>query len=233
MNAGFANVKLANSKEDPLLELPSFNVYNKNGLKLKLETLRGPEVDENTMEWAFRLLETNMKPLYEKCYSGKDPDLCWNESRKRDEMTDDRAWYLIATTEEGKPVAFSHFRYDMDYDDEVVYCYEIQVEKGFRRKGLGRFMMKILEMLAIKADMLKIMVTIFKKDKPEVAFFKDALKFEQDETSFVDTVHEQFEYEIISRFNQIKKRKMEEEKSNEENVSPKVNMPRCQAAGCC
>ena len=54
----------------------------------------------------------------------------------------------------------------MDYDDEVrpglppptppnppdlsftlflkvVYCYEIQVEKGFRRKGLGRFMMKV------------------------------------------------------------------------------------------
>merc|ERR1740131_21352 len=163
------------------------------------------------MEWAFRLLETNMKPLYEKCYSGKDPDLCWNESRKRDEMTDDRAWYLIATTEQGKPVAFSHFRYDMDYDDEVVYCYEIQVEKGFRRKGLGRFMMKVLEMLCLKADMLKLMATIFKKDVPQAEFFKKALKFEMDETSFVDTVNEQFEYEILCRFNQIKKKKMEEE----------------------
>ncbi len=29
-------------------------------------------------------------------------------------------------------------RFDMDYDDEVLYVYEIQVEKGFRRKGLGR-----------------------------------------------------------------------------------------------
>jgi hypothetical protein len=29
-------------------------------------------------------------------------------------------------------------------------------------------MMKILELLAIKADMLKIMATIFKNDKPEV-----------------------------------------------------------------
>ena len=41
---------------------------------------------------------------------GKDPDLCWNEERKRDEMTDARAWYLIARTQEGTPVAFSHFR---------------------------------------------------------------------------------------------------------------------------
>jgi len=222
MNAGFANVKLANSKEDPLSELPSFNVYNKNGLNLKLETLRGPEVDENTMEWAFRLLETNMKPLYEKCYSGKDPDLCWNESRKRDEMTDDRAWYLIATTEEGKPVAFSHYRYDMDYDDEVVYCYEIQVEKGYRRKGLGRFMMKVLELLMIKANMLKLMATIFKNDKPELDFFKKCLKFETDETSPMDDLDQTFEYEIVSRFNLKKQREMED-KENEGNKTAAAN----------
>eukprot|EP00088_Acartia_fossae_P014470 TRINITY_DN17752_c0_g1_i1.p1 TRINITY_DN17752_c0_g1~~TRINITY_DN17752_c0_g1_i1.p1 ORF type:complete len:246 (+),score=62.23 TRINITY_DN17752_c0_g1_i1:56-793(+) len=217
MNAGYANVKLANSQEDPLSQLPSFNVYNKNGLNLKLETTRAPELDEKTIEWAFRLLETNMKPLYEKCYQGNDPDLCWNESRKRDELTDDRAWYLIARNEEGTPLAFSHFRYDMDYDDEVVYCYEIQVEKSVRRKGLGRFMLKVLELLMIKADMLKIMATIFKNDKPEVAFFKDCLKFETDETSPLDDVYETFEYEIVSRFNLKKKRQMEEAEANDEN----------------
>ena len=83
-------------------------------------------------------------------------------------------------------------------------------------------------MLCLKADMLKLMATIFKKDVPQAEFFKKALKFEIDETSFVDTVNEQFEYEILcryvgnleknsstppqlSRFNQIKKKKMEEE----------------------
>merc|ERR1719431_1903862 len=121
----------------------------------------------------------------------------------------------------------------MDYDDEVVYCYEIQVETSHRRKGLGKFMMKVLEMLTLKADMLKLMATIFKKDKREVAFFKEALKFEVDETSFVDTVHEQFEYEILSRFNQIKKRKMDEEKAGEENVLSKANVAHSHAAGCC
>merc|ERR1712126_456513 len=138
------------------------------------------------------------------------------------------AWYLLARTEEGKAVAFSHFRYDMDYDDEVVYCYEIQVEKGFRRKGLGRFMMKVLEMLCLKADMLKLMATIFKKDQPQAEFFKKALKFEMDETSFVDTVNEQFEYEILCRFNQIKKKKMEEEEGGQKGSQ------HCHStAGCC
>ena len=55
-------------------------------------------------------------------------------------------------------------------------------------------------MLCLKADMLKLMATIFKKDVPQAEFFKKALKFEMDETSFVDTVNEQFEYEILCRY---------------------------------
>jgi len=212
---GYANVKLANSQEDPLSQLPSLNVYNKNGLDLKLETTRAPELDDKTLEWAFKLLETNMKPLYEKCYQGKDPDLNWNEERKREELKDDRAWYLIARQQDGTPVAFSHFRYDMDYDDDVVYCYEIQVSKGVRRKGLGKFMLKVLELLMIKANFIKIMATIFKNDKPEYTFFKTALKFDTDETSPVDDVFETFQYEIVSRFNLKKVREMEEEEDKE------------------
>ncbi len=53
--------------------------------------------------------------------------------------------YLVATREEdGKMMGFAHFRYDMDFDDEVLYVYEIQLEEEFQRKGLGRFMMQVL-----------------------------------------------------------------------------------------
>merc|ERR1712203_625888 len=58
-------------------------------------------------------------------------------------------------------------------------------------------------------------------DLPQAEFFKKALKFEMDETSFVDTVNEQFEYEILCRFNQIKKKKMEEE-GGREGISPRA-----------
>merc|ERR1712096_104775 len=235
MNAGVANVKIANAVEDPLAQLPKpFSVFNKNGLDLTLETVRAPDLDEKTLVWAYEMVSTNMKPLYDAAYKG-DPDMDaefgWE---KKSELREDLAWYLLAKTKEGSPVAFSHFRFDMDYDDEVLYCYEMQVEKGFRRKGLGRFMMKVLEMLMIKADMLKLMATIFKKDEPEAEFFKKALKFEQDETSFVDTVHEQFEYEILSRPNLIKKKRIEEEvkrieeeENNQENVAVRANHCPC------
>ena len=32
----------------------------------------------------------------------------------------------------------SVFRFDMDFDDDVLYCYEIQLEPEVRRKGLGQ-----------------------------------------------------------------------------------------------
>ena len=84
------------------------------------------------------LISRNMKEAYEKSAWG------WNEVNKKKEMLDDNAWYLVATREEdGKRLGFAHFRYDMDFDDEVLYVYEIQLEEEFQRKGLGRFMMQV------------------------------------------------------------------------------------------
>ena len=124
--------------------------------------------------------------------------------------------YLVAreNNESAAPVAFAHFRYDMDYDDEVVYVYEIQgwrtknacpglresrafcriltgcvihntihshnlrtslfvqLEECARRKGLGKFMMMVLELLSHKADMRKIMLTCFKHNPLAYKFFK-------------------------------------------------------------
>lgn len=229
-NEGVANVKLANSVEDPLANLPKpFSVYNKNGLNITLETVRAPDMEEKDLVWAFDTAKTNMKPLYDEACKDNpvmDLEFGWKEQEKATQMRDDLAWYLIARTEEGTAVAFSNFRFIIDHDDEVLYCYELQVEQAFRRKGLGRFMMQVLQMLMIKADMLKLTCTIFKKDKPMVEFFRNALKFEMDEISFTDAVPDQ--YLILCRYNQIKKRKMEE--ANQENCLPKAK-PGC--GGCC
>ena len=85
-----------------------------------------------------------MKKLYEESEWG------WNAKNKRDEMLDDHAWYLLAEKPDGTIVGFSHFRFDMDYDDEVLYVYEIQIDPSYQRKGLGRFMMQVLELLGMR-----------------------------------------------------------------------------------
>ena len=106
MNAGVANVKRANSQENPISSLPSFATFSKNGENIQLETRRVKELDKETREWAFKLLEKNMKEMYVASNWG------WNETNKRLEMEEDTAWYLIArNVEEEKNVAFCHFRY--------------------------------------------------------------------------------------------------------------------------
>jgi GNAT superfamily N-acetyltransferase len=172
-----------------------------------LSTERLTSLDEKTKTWLFDLLRTNMKKHYEASEWG------WDEKYKTEEMFVESAWYLFARTKDGNPVGFAHFRYDMDFDDEVLYVYEIQIEDSYRRKGLGRFMMQVLELLAFKADMRKIMLTAFKHNPDAKRFFKETMKFEIDETCPLDDVYEQFDYEILSKFN---KRKLAREAVEEE-----------------
>jgi hypothetical protein len=54
-------------------------------------------------------------------FSYDDCSWGWNDKKKRAEMTEESARYLIARDQEGTPVAFSHFRFDLDYGDPVLY----------------------------------------------------------------------------------------------------------------
>ena len=58
-------------------------------------------------------------------------------------MFHDEMFYLMVSDELGNNVAFSAFRFDIDFDHPVVYCYEIQLVKDAQRKGLGMFMMQV------------------------------------------------------------------------------------------
>ncbi|XP_042295072.1 N-alpha-acetyltransferase 40 isoform X4 [Sceloporus undulatus] len=125
----------------------------------------------------------------------------WKDREKRDEMADDRAWYLIALEDGSLPVAFSHFRFDVECGDEVLYCYEVQLESNVRRKGLGKFLIQILQLVANGTQMKKVMLTVFKHNHGAYQFFKEALQFEIDDTSpsMSGCCGDDCSYEILSR----------------------------------
>merc|ERR1719190_13137 len=173
MNSGWSSVNKANSQGNPLDALPSFQVYNRNDVNLVIEAKKVTDLDNETRTWIVDLMERNMKEMYVKSEWG------WNAENKKAGLMEEAAWYLLAReAETNKPLAFSHFRFDMDHDDDVLYVYEIQLEESARKKGLGKFMMKVLELLMIKAEMTKIMATVFKHNPGAVDFFKKGLKFE-------------------------------------------------------
>ena len=49
-------------------------------------------------------------------------------------MLEDAAWYLMARNSKGELYGFSHFRYDMDFDDEVLYVYEVSYDFALHRR---------------------------------------------------------------------------------------------------
>ncbi|GLH16720.1 N-alpha-acetyltransferase 40 [Gryllus bimaculatus] len=188
-------VNAANEQEDPLAKLVAFKQYKKNDLAVTLECRRVEDLNVETRNWAFELLKRNMKDYYDTCSWG------WNDRVKKEEMTDSRAWYLIARSITGDPVAFSHFRFDIDFMVEVLYCYEIQLEPKVQRHGLGKLMMQVLELIAFSANMKKVVLTALKHNPEALAFFR-ALKYNIDETS-PEGDFEEYPYEILSKPNKI------------------------------
>ena len=139
-----AIVKTANLQDDPLASLPSFKKYNKNDVDLTLSTKRVADISPEKQELIKNLHEKNMKKLYE------ESDWGWNAKNKSDELLDESAWYLLAEKPDGTIIGFSHFRFGMNGDDEVLHVNEIQIEPSYQRKGLGRFMMQVLELLGMQ-----------------------------------------------------------------------------------
>ncbi|XP_049992840.1 N-alpha-acetyltransferase 40 isoform X1 [Alexandromys fortis] len=195
MDAVCAKVDAANRLGDPLEAFPVFKKYDRNGLNISIECKRVSGLEPATVDWAFDLTKTNMQTMYEQSEWG------WKDREKREEMTDDRAWYLIAWENNSIPVAFSHFRFDVECGDEVLYCYEVQLESKVRRKGLGKFLIQILQLMANSTQMKKVMLTVFKHNHGAYQFFREALQFEIDDSSpsMSGCCGEDCSYEILSR----------------------------------
>ena len=102
------------------------------------------------------------------------------------EMGEEEARFIVASTlnEDNKTemLAFAHFRFLVEGECEVLYVYELQVAPSAKRKGLGKHMMCLLEMIARKYGMKFVMLTVFTENSGGMEFYRN-LKYIVDETS--------------------------------------------------
>jgi len=119
----------------------------------------------------------------------------WKERKKIKEMTSKTSRFLVAFND-SKPVAFTHFQFDMDYGREVLYCYEIQLETSVRRLGLGKHIMETLEAIAGASKLPLVVLTVFKHNPDAIEFFRN-LGYVIDETSPEED--EEKDYIIMSK----------------------------------
>lgn len=183
-------VDIANRQRDPMSSLKAFHWFKADGYQFAIGCHRVTDLSLPTISWALRLTRDNMQQLYEASEWG------WSERAKRQELTHRNAWYLIASTPMGEPVGFIHFRFDVDNGIEVLYCYEVQLEASVRRLGLGKYMMLVLELVAMKSHMKKVMLTVFKHNVVGWNFFTRKMRYELDETT---PTSRRTTYEILSK----------------------------------
>jgi len=178
-NLGELQVRTANENKESLEALvgAEYTTITRDGMELKINKVWARECSKDTQETVFGLTEANMKGMYEMSNWG------WNESQKRKELLGTTSQYLIVTDKESTIRGFVHFRFDLDFGLPVIYCYEIQLVTDMQRKGIGAHLMAILQILADKFRMRKVVLTVFKHNDTALSFYQKKLAFRMDSTN--------------------------------------------------
>ena len=165
----------ANSCTNPLREVDGkWSEFNsETGLSARIVCKQSKDLTEEEFQWISDLTELNMKDHYEKSDNG------WNKKQKEKEFRHETARFLFVypkTSPDDKvsnAMAFVHFRFELDDEQKhpVVYCYEIQVKPEFQSKGLGKHLMLVLQEIATRFKMYKVMLTCFKHNTSTMSWY--------------------------------------------------------------
>lgn len=153
--------------KDHLAQFPAFHKYERNGLSVYLESGRGDQLPLPTRKYIQNLLKVNMEGPY-------GPEWSSEEKIKRREMVAPEARYIFvwqyangfiaensmkhdagvecthAACNEDHLLGFVHYRFVVEEDVPVVYVYELQMEPSIQGKGLGKFLMQLIELIGCK-----------------------------------------------------------------------------------
>jgi len=131
-------------------------------------------------KWALDLTKRNMQQVYD------DSGYAWCDADKKEELVEHggAARFLVVRKDSfTQPVAFAHFRFTLQGEAVGVeggapacYVMDIQLEPEVQRQGLGRHLMRTLEMIARKQGMMHLMMPVVVKDEIAKSFALAGLK---------------------------------------------------------
>ncbi|GLJ12258.1 hypothetical protein SUGI_0187540 [Cryptomeria japonica] len=185
-------IKAAYLKDDHLADFPAFHIYDRNGLLVHLKSGSGEHLSSPMKRYIQELLKVNMEGVY-------GPQWAAEEKIKRREMVSREALYIFVQslqsaqldsinnreamhkcywTGNGDPVvAFVHYRFIVEEEIPVVYVYELQLEQCVQGRGLGKFLMQLIELIARKNNMRAVMLTVQKRNTSAMNFYTSKLRY--------------------------------------------------------
>ncbi|KAJ3895006.1 putative acetyltransferase family-containing protein [Lentinula edodes] len=132
--------------------------------------------------------------------------LGWNALDKQQELFDPLARYIILNPvgQSDQIAGYSVLRFEHEAEEDILYCYELQISPLHQRKGLGKFLMKLLQVIGRRTKMEKIMLTVLDNNSAANDFYA-TIGFQLDECSpsFEDPENEgdteKVDYQILSK----------------------------------
>ncbi|KAM7252293.1 hypothetical protein ACFE04_024176 [Oxalis oulophora] len=162
-----------------------FRQFNRNGLSVYLDSGRGDNLPSPTKQYIQNLLKLNMEGPF-------GSEWAVEEKVKRREMVVPDARYIFVheriTSVDGETshckektgpmVGFVHYRFTVEEEEvPVLYVYEIQLESRVHGKGLGKFLMQLLELIARKSGMSAVVLTVQKANVSAMNFYTTKLRY--------------------------------------------------------
>ncbi|CAM0943829.1 unnamed protein product [Alopecurus aequalis] len=186
-------IRKAVAVKDHLAQFPDFHKYERRGISVYLESAHGNQLPLSTRKYIQNLLKVNMEGPYGSEWPSE-------EKIKRREMVAPEAQYILVwqcatdciaknsrkqdagvecthgacTGNRGnRLLGFVHYRFVDEEDVPVVYVYELQLESSAQGKGLGKFLMQLIELIACKSQMGAVMLTVQKSNMEAMTFYNN------------------------------------------------------------
>ncbi|KAF3792410.1 N-alpha-acetyltransferase 40 [Nymphaea thermarum] len=186
-------IKAASAEADHLAFFQPFQKFDRNGLTLFLESGIGDQLSSPMKKYIQCLLKLNMEGPY-------GPEWPAEEKIKRREMVAPEARYIFIRRARGtvaketlnndsdecqihwmadgdSVVGFVQYRFIVEEDIPVTYVYELQLEPCVQGKGLGKFLMQLIELIARKNQMGAVMLTVQKANVSAMHFYTSKLRY--------------------------------------------------------
>ncbi|XP_052175495.1 uncharacterized protein LOC127790214 isoform X2 [Diospyros lotus] len=179
---------------DHLASFPAFRHYRTTGLSVYLKSGRGDKLPSPVKQYIHNLLKANMEGPYgsewhteekvkrremvapEACYIFVYVDTYANTNQTSTGMEMERA-SSYGINDRASMVGFVHFRFVVEEEIPVLYVYELQLEPHVQRKGLGNFLMQLIELIAHKNQMGAVMLTVQKANLSAMDFYISKLRY--------------------------------------------------------
>ncbi|KAJ7837538.1 acyl-CoA N-acyltransferase [Mycena olivaceomarginata] len=188
LSTGSKEVERAN-KASPSKISKSLALHSTHTFKV----LFAESLNESTRASIWSMFEANMRTMYSGSSFG------WDPPKKREELFNRLSRFLLVypTDEKDSLVAFTAFRFEYEEEENILYCYDLQVSESSQRHGLGRTLMNHLSKIGADFGMDKIMLTVFKGNARALEFYSK-FGFETDVTSPDDEDEE--DYKLLCKY---------------------------------